>query len=172
MPADVGLAARDKRARFLRRSRLPLNGKCRPTFSRSGCRVGRNGVTKGKISNKQKESIMKKQIGFAVCATMILLSDVTFAADKEGQSPATANKTAEVKAQAKCPVMGGNIDKKLFVDFDGKRIYVCCGGCIDKIKKDPAKYVKQLESEGITLDKAAVAAKPEVKKSEHGHCGM
>ena len=62
---------------------------------------------------------------------------------------------APVKRQTVCPVMGGEVDKTQFVDYDGKRIYVCCGGCIAKIKKDPAKYVKQLEDQGITLDKAA-----------------
>lgn len=67
----------------------------------------------------------------------------------------TSTNAAAVKPQTKCPVMGGAIDKSKFVDFDGKRIYVCCGGCIATIKKDPAKYVKQLEAEGITLDKAA-----------------
>ncbi len=64
-----------------------------------------------------------------------------------------------VKAQTLCPVMGGPVDKSKFVDCGGKRIYVCCGACIAKIKKDPAKYVKQLEDQGITLDKAEAAAK-------------
>jgi len=79
------------------------------------------------------------------------------AADKVEQAPATTNAVA-VKAQTKCPVMTGEeIDKTLFFDYEGKRIYVCCAGCIARIKKDPAKSVKQLEAEGITLDKAKPA---------------
>ncbi len=89
------------------------------------------------------------------CAVTAQLTTVAFAADKTEQTPtATSTNAVAVKAQTLCPVMGGAVDKSKFVDYDGKRIYVCCGGCIAKIKKDPAKYVKQLEAEGITLDKA------------------
>ena len=63
-----------------------------------------------------------------------------------------------VVKQTECPGMGGAVDTKLFVDHDGKRIYVCCGGCINVIKKDPAKYIKQLEAQGITLDRTPAPA--------------
>lgn len=84
----------------------------------------------------------------------VLLASATFAADKTEQAQAATTNTVAVKSQTLCPVMKGPVDKSQFVDCDGKRIYVCCGGCVAKIKKDPAKYVKQLEAEGITLDKA------------------
>jgi hypothetical protein len=64
-----------------------------------------------------------------------------------------AEGVAVQKVQVLCPVMTDEkINKKLFVDHDGKRIYVCCGSCISKVKKDPAKYIEQLEKQGITLD--------------------
>jgi len=53
--------------------------------------------------------------------------------------------------QTTCPVMGGKINKKLYVDYKGKRIYVCCGGCISTVKADPEKYIKKLEKEGVTV---------------------
>ena len=56
------------------------------------------------------------------------------------------------KAQTTCPVMGGPVDKHLYVDYEGKRIYVCCGACVAEVKKDPAKYIQKLEAEGVTLD--------------------
>ena len=65
---------------------------------------------------------------------------------------------AEAKAQTTCPVMGGPVDKKIFVDAEGKRIYLCCKGCIDPVKKDPKKYIAKLEAEGVTLDKTPAAA--------------
>ena len=65
--------------------------------------------------------------------------------------------TAFAETQTVCPVMGGKIDKNLFVDADGKRIYVCCAGCIDKVKADPQKYIRQLEEQGVTLEKAPVS---------------
>ena len=61
-----------------------------------------------------------------------------------------------MKPQTTCPILGGKIDKSLYVDYEGKRIYVCCPGCIAEVKKDPAKYIEKLEAEGITLDKATI----------------
>ena len=60
--------------------------------------------------------------------------------------------------QTTCPVMGNAIDKSLYVDANGKRVYVCCPSCLAKVKKEPAKYITQLESKGITLEKAPPVA--------------
>lgn len=54
----------------------------------------------------------------------------------------------ELAAQTTCPVMGGTINKELYVDKDGKRIYVCCEACIEKLKADFAKYEAKLEEMG------------------------
>ena len=57
------------------------------------------------------------------------------------------------KPQTLCPVLGGNVDKKVYVDYQGKRIYFCCQGCDAEFKKDPEKYMKKLQEQGITLEK-------------------
>jgi YHS domain-containing protein len=57
---------------------------------------------------------------------------------------------ANAASQTKCPVMGGKIDDKAYTDYNGKRIYFCCPGCISEFKKDPEKYVKKMEAEGQT----------------------
>ncbi len=62
--------------------------------------------------------------------------------------------TAKGKAQTLCPVMAGEIDKSLYVDVKGKRIYVCCKGCIGVVKADPDKYIKILEEQGVEIEKA------------------
>ena len=54
------------------------------------------------------------------------------------------------KAQTTCPVMGGKINKKYYADYQGKRVYFCCPACIGTFKKDPAKYLKKLDAEGVT----------------------
>jgi ABC-type Zn2+ transport system substrate-binding protein/surface adhesin len=54
----------------------------------------------------------------------------------------------ELADQTTCPVMGGTINKELYVDKDGKRIYVCCEACIEKLKADFAKYEAKLEEMG------------------------
>ena len=56
--------------------------------------------------------------------------------------------------QTTCPVMGGKIDKNVYTDYQGKRIYFCCSGCPDDFKKDPDKYMKKLEEQGVVLEKA------------------
>jgi YHS domain-containing protein len=65
------------------------------------------------------------------------------------------------KKQTTCPVMGGKIDKAQYADVNGYRIYVCCAGCVAKIKADPEKYIKKLEAEGVVIDKV-----PETKKKD------
>jgi len=64
---------------------------------------------------------------------------------------------AEPKPQTLCPVLGGNIDKKVFIDYQGKRIYFCCPGCPAEFSKDPEKYLKKIEAQGITLEKCPEA---------------
>ena len=65
------------------------------------------------------------------------------------------------QTQKKCPVMGGKINKDVYADYEGKRVYFCCEACISTFKSDPAKYVKKLEGEGVTLET--------VSKGEHHH---
>ena len=66
---------------------------------------------------------------------------------------ALAGPLSKTKPQTTCPVMGGKIDKSLYVDHEGKRIYVCCAGCVGVIRKTPGKYISRLEAQGITLDR-------------------
>jgi hypothetical protein len=65
--------------------------------------------------------------------------------------------TQEAGPQTACPIMGGAVNKKLFADSEGKRIYVCCPMCLPKVRKDPAKYISQLEAAGVVLDKVPPA---------------
>ena len=58
------------------------------------------------------------------------------------------------KAQTQCPVEGGKIDKKVYTDYKGKRIYFCCRSCIDTFKQNPEKYMTRLEKDGIELEKS------------------
>ncbi len=47
--------------------------------------------------------------------------------------------------QTTCPIMEGNpINKALFVEYKGKKVYFCCPGCEEKFKAEPEKYVAKL----------------------------
>ncbi len=76
-------------------------------------------------------------------------------ANPEKYSKKTTEKptqTAKLKAQAYCPVMQNNkINKNLYVDFKGKRIYVCCKGCLPMVKRHPEKYRKMLKDKGVKV---------------------
>jgi YHS domain-containing protein len=58
-----------------------------------------------------------------------------------------------IKPQTNCPVMGAKINRRLFAEYKDKRVYFCCGDCPAQFKKDPARYVAQLEAQGITLER-------------------
>ena len=49
--------------------------------------------------------------------------------------------------QRTCPVMGGAVDPKLYVEYKGRRIYACCDGCLRPMRKDPAKYVSKITAQ-------------------------
>jgi hypothetical protein len=68
------------------------------------------------------------------------------------QAQADTGAAKALVAQTKCPVMGEPINKKLYVDYQGKRIYVCCGMCVTQVKEDPAKWIKKLAEMGQKPD--------------------
>ncbi|MHC4637589.1 MAG: YHS domain-containing protein [Planctomycetota bacterium] len=52
---------------------------------------------------------------------------------------------ADVIEQKTCPIMDGNpINKELYTEYKGKKVYFCCPGCEDKFKADPEKYITKL----------------------------
>ncbi len=50
-----------------------------------------------------------------------------------------------IEGQKYCPVMDGmEINRDLYVDHDGKRVYFCCAGCVSAFEQDPEKYMERL----------------------------
>ena len=58
----------------------------------------------------------------------------------------------ELKPQTVCPVMGGNINKALYVDYQEQRIYFCCSSCSEIFLKEPEKYMKKLADKKVLLE--------------------
>lgn len=46
--------------------------------------------------------------------------------------------------QTLCPVMGTPINKDIFVEYQGKKVYFCCPGCDKEFLADPEKYLPKL----------------------------
>lgn len=87
---------------------------------------------------------MKK---FLIVTLILTFISVGFLFAKEG---------GKTKVQTKCPICKMEVNKELHADYKGKRVYFGCNGCPDEFNKNPEKYIKQLESEGITLEKSPV----------------
>jgi YHS domain-containing protein len=59
--------------------------------------------------------------------------------------PNTAMSMEMEVEQTTCPVMDGNkIDKNVFVEYKGKKVYFCCPDCKAKFEADPEKYIAKL----------------------------
>ena len=59
-----------------------------------------------------------------------------------------ADSVEELKEQTLCPVMGGKINKDVYVDHNGMRTFFCCQGCESKFKADPDTYLKKMAANG------------------------
>lgn len=61
------------------------------------------------------------------------------------KTTAVAAAQEAVAEQTVCPVMKGQpIDKTIFVEYQGKRVYFCCESCKAAFEKEPAKYLADL----------------------------
>lgn len=68
--------------------------------------------------------------------------------DKKDQKPADARPAAtavEVPffGNAKCPISGEAVDKAVFADLKGQRVYFCCKKCLAKGQEDAAKTLEK-----------------------------
>jgi len=64
------------------------------------------------------------------------------ASTDEAAAPDAAT-TAETE-QKLCPVMNYPINKAIFVEYEGKKVYFCCPGCPEQFQADPQAYLAKL----------------------------
>jgi len=102
-----------------------------------------------KLSNICKNSIVLT-LAIGLFSSMPVLGQPGKSDSAISAPPKAITVVKQLKPQTTCPVMGGEIDKSQYVDYKGKRIYVCCSGCLEKLKKNPEKYIKKLEKMGQT----------------------
>lgn len=93
---------------------------------------------------------MEKRKGQLIVALMliVLLATAAFLLGgcKKKSEPATQQANIEEAIQQTiCPVMEGNkINKDIFVEYKGKKIYFCCPACKEKFNQEPEKYISKL----------------------------
>ena len=55
-----------------------------------------------------------------------------------------AEAVAAAIEQTTCPIMDSPINKALFTEYKGKKVYFCCSGCKEKFEQEPEKYIAKL----------------------------
>jgi len=93
-----------------------------------------------------------KKINMIVVLSLVLALSVAGTGLSADPSTVLMEKTGPLekgKPQTACPVVGGKINKELYADYQGQRVYFCCPSCIDIFKKDPEKYLKKLREQGV-----------------------
>ena len=55
-----------------------------------------------------------------------------------------AEAVASAIEQTTCPIMGNAINKAIFIEYKGKKVYFCCPGCKEKFEAEPEKYIAKL----------------------------
>ena len=64
--------------------------------------------------------------------------------DHAAMAEDAAKEVVAAAEQTTCPIMGGKINKAIFIEHEGKKVYFCCDGCQDKFKEAPEQYITKL----------------------------
>lgn len=85
----------------------------------------------------------------AIILVVAIFAVAVFAASVGG---CKSNEHKEMKMQTMCPVMGGLINRAYHEDHKDKRVYFCHETCKAEFKKNPDKYMKKMEGEGVKCE--------------------
>lgn len=93
--------------------------------------------------------IRRTQFGIVfMLAILLLIGLVALTGCKKKSEPVAPAETGKAVSvtiqQTTCPIMGGAINKDIFIEYKGKKVYFCCAGCKEKFKKEPEKYLDKL----------------------------
>jgi len=93
--------------------------------------------------------IRKTQFGTALALIIFFAAGVFLVTGckkkSEPAKPAEAKQVvSEATEQTTCPVMGGAINKDIYTEYKGKKVYFCCPGCKGTFEKEPEKYMSKL----------------------------
>lgn len=62
--------------------------------------------------------------------------------------------TKPLKAQMTDALSGKPVDRNVYVDYQGQRIYFCCANSRSDFQLNPDKYLKVFREQGVTLEKS------------------
>jgi len=67
----------------------------------------------------------------------------------EGLAKLTEAERVAALKQAVCPVTGeklGSMGKPPMITVDGQKVFLCCAGCEEKLRRDPEKFLAKVKS--------------------------
>lgn len=90
-----------------------------------------------------------KHIEFVILVCLLVAGFVVFAGCKKKSGSGTSIGIESIASgeeilQKNCPVMDGPINKDLFTEYQGKKVYFCCASCKEAFEKEPEKYLSKL----------------------------
>jgi YHS domain-containing protein len=106
----------------------------------------------GEKINKEFYSDVQGQRVYFCCA----MCKPKFKADPDSFfQKAAADGVVFENIQKVCPISGEKIDKKIYSDYEGRRVFFCCRKCRSLFAADPMKYLKRLDmpADSVKWDK-------------------
>jgi len=90
-----------------------------------------------------------KHIELLILVCLLIAGLVVFTGCKKKSVSGTSmgiesTASGEEILQQTCPVMGGAINKDIFTEYEGKKVYFCCPACKTEFEKSPEKYISKL----------------------------
>lgn len=89
---------------------------------------------------------------FLPCVFAAVFSTVVLAADPPSDQKPIQSQSAPQAPNTICPVSGdkvGSIGKPVYVEYQGKKIALCCKDCVKDFRRDPAKYAALAEKNQV-----------------------
>ncbi len=121
---------------------IKVPGKMKPTFAGKEVVLGpRAGGFYLVVSGLDEGDEVVTNGNFKIDSALQIQADYSMMNPREPDENAILNAKG---IQTLCPVMGNPINKEIFVEYKGKKVYFCCDGCDDMFLEDPAKYIDKL----------------------------
>ncbi len=96
-------------------------------------------------------NVRNKNLVMLLCVCTLMLTIFSLTACKKKAEPVTPAAIKQIVSEAiesieqkTCPIMGNPINKNLYAEYKGKKVYFCCAGCKPIFEADPKKYVTKL----------------------------
>jgi len=90
----------------------------------------------------------RTQFGIALMLASLLVAGLIVLNGCKKSEPTTPTEPNEVVSaaieQTTCPIMGNPINKDIFTEYKGKKVYFCCPECKEKFEAKPEEYIAKL----------------------------